>query len=57
MVLQHRLPTASQRRRGSMKIVKRKGDNVSPWRVPLYLDGKCGGVAVDGHIVCVGGRV
>jgi len=57
VVLQHRLPTASQRRRGSMKIVKRKGDNVSPWRVPLYLDGKCGGVAVDGHIVCVGGRV
>ncbi len=31
------LPTASHRRRGSMKMVKRKGDRVSPCRVPLRI--------------------
>ena len=29
-----RLPTASQRSRGSMNMVNRKGDRVSPCRVP-----------------------
>ena len=37
MGLYPRLPTASYRRRGSMKIVKRKGESVSPCRVPLYM--------------------
>ncbi len=31
------LPTASHRSRGSMKMVKRKGDRVSPCRVPLSI--------------------
>ena len=31
------LPTASHRSRGSMKMVKRKGDSVSPCRVPLSI--------------------
>jgi hypothetical protein len=30
------LPTASHLKRGSIKIVKRKGKSVSPWRVSLY---------------------
>ena len=32
------LPTTSHLRRGYMKIVKRKGESVSPWRVPLYME-------------------
>ena len=38
MGLHPRLPTASHRRRGSMNIVKRKGDSVSPWSVPRKMD-------------------
>ena len=33
-----RLSIPSHLRRGSMKIVKMKGESVSPWRVPLYME-------------------
>ena len=36
--LQPRLPIASHLRRGYMKSVKRKGDSVSPWSVPLQME-------------------
>ena len=32
-----RLPTVSQRRKGSRKRVNRKGERVSPWRVPRLM--------------------
>ena len=33
-----RLPTASNRRSGSMNIVMRKGNSVSPWSVHLKME-------------------
>ena len=36
--LDPQLPAADHHRRGSMNIVKRKGDNVSPWSLPPKMD-------------------